>query len=288
MQGPNSNRNDEIEFAKWWKLESLDPLENVPLSDRWKSYTDSIKQDEDGHYVAPLPWNENKQRVSKNDAMAEGQARALMKRMEKDNEMMTSYEAEFRKLKELRFISKADTNFKGIYTILPHHPVVRKDKITSKVRPVFNGSAKPKTGFSANDCLEEGPNLNPDILDVILTFRLNPIAWTADIRQAFLMVKLLNEDAEALRFLLEDENVPGTLQTYKWNRLPFGLTCSPAVLRTVLKKHLESYKGELAVSSRQMLRHLYVDDYLSNAPTLEAAKTVIGTVLKLFQTQRWN
>ncbi|XP_045032633.1 uncharacterized protein LOC123474486 [Daphnia magna] len=119
--------------------------------------------------------------------MAEGQARALMKRMEKDNEMMTSYEAEFRKLKELRFISKADTNFKGIYTILPHHPVVRKDKITSKVRPVFNGSAKPKTGFSANDCLEEGPNLNPDILDVILTFRLNPIAWTADIRQAFLM-----------------------------------------------------------------------------------------------------
>ncbi|XP_045025217.1 uncharacterized protein LOC123469933 [Daphnia magna] len=119
--------------------------------------------------------------------MAEGQARALMKRMEKDNEMKTSYEAEFRKLKELRFISKADTNFKGIYTILPHHPVVRKDKITSKVRPVFNGSAKPKTGFSANDCLEEGPNLNPDILDVILTFRLNPIAWTADIRQAFLM-----------------------------------------------------------------------------------------------------
>ncbi|XP_045032617.1 uncharacterized protein LOC123474466 [Daphnia magna] len=281
MQGPNSNRNDEIDFAKWWKLESLDPLENVPLSDRWKSHTDSIKQDEDGHYVAPLPWNGNKQYLSKNDAMAEGQARALMKRMEKDNEMKTSYEAEFRKLKELRFISKADTNFKGIYTILPHHPVVRKDKITSKVRPVFNGSAKPKTGFSANDCLEEGLNLNPDILDVILTFRLNPIAWTADIRQAFLMVKLLNEDAEALRFLLEDENVPGTLQTYKWNRLPFGLTCSPAVLRTVLKKHLESYKGELAVSSRQMLRHLYVDDYLSNAPTL-AAKTVIGTVLKLF------
>ncbi|KAK4030641.1 hypothetical protein OUZ56_023914 [Daphnia magna] len=58
--------------------------------------------------------------------------------------------------------------------------------------------------------------------------------------------KMLNEDAEALRFLLEDENVSGTLQTYKWNRLPFGLTCSRVMLRTVLKKHFESYEGELA------------------------------------------
>ncbi|XP_057369839.1 uncharacterized protein LOC130690968 [Daphnia carinata] len=275
-------KTDEIDFARWWKLESLDPLEKIPLSIQWKSYSDTIVQDEDGHYVAPLPWNENKIRLSKNETMAEGQAKALIRRMDRDKEMKTSYEAEFEKLKVSKFISRADTSFGGIYTILPHHPVVRRDKTTSRVRPVFNGSAKPKTGFSANDCLEEGPNLNPDILDVMLLFRLNPIAWTADIRQAFLMVKLLKEDAEALRFYLEDEDVPGSLQLYKWNRLPFGLTCSPAVLRTVLKKHLESYEGELAESSQQILRHLYVDDYLSNASTLEETMAVIGTVLKLF------
>ena len=51
-QDSNSSRNDEIDFAKWWKLESLDPLENVPLSVRWKSYADSIKQDKDGHYMS--------------------------------------------------------------------------------------------------------------------------------------------------------------------------------------------------------------------------------------------
>ncbi|XP_057366192.1 uncharacterized protein LOC130687046 [Daphnia carinata] len=184
-------KTDEIDFATWWKLESLDELEKIPLSIQWKSYTDSIIQDEDGHYVAPLPWNENKNRLSKNVAMSEGQAKALIRRLERDKEMKISYEAEFGKLKEFRFISRADTSFGGIYTILPHHPVVRRDKTTSRVRPVFNGSAKPKTGFSANDCPEEGPNLNPDILDVILLFRLNPIAWTADIRQVFLMVKLL-------------------------------------------------------------------------------------------------
>jgi hypothetical protein len=133
--------------------------------------------------------------------------------MEKDTEMKILYEAEFSKLKELEFISKADNIFKGICTILTHHSVVRKNKITSNVITIFSGSAKPKTGFSANDCLEVGLNLNHDILDVMLSFRLISIAWTSDIRQAFLMVKLLNEEAEALKFLLEDENVPVSLQT---------------------------------------------------------------------------
>jgi hypothetical protein len=44
--------------------------------------------------------------------------------MERDMEMNTSHEADFSILKELGFISKADTNFKGIYTILSLHPVV--------------------------------------------------------------------------------------------------------------------------------------------------------------------
>ncbi|KAI9560545.1 hypothetical protein GHT06_011487 [Daphnia sinensis] len=51
---------------------------------------------------------------------------------------------------------------------------------------------------------------------------------------------------------------------------------------TVLKKHLKSYQGELAENSKQILRQLYVDDYLSNASTVEEAMAVIGIVLKLF------
>ena len=65
---------------------------------------------------------------------------------------------------------------------------------------------------SANDGLEGGPNMNLDILYVFLFFRLNPVAYTADIRQAFLMIKLPKEDAEAIRFFLEGELAPGTLE----------------------------------------------------------------------------
>ncbi|GFW83523.1 DUF1758 domain-containing protein [Trichonephila clavipes] len=41
---------------------------------------------------------------------------------------------------------------------LPHRPVF-KGNSTTKVRPVFDGSAKEKNSPSINDCLEKGPNL---------------------------------------------------------------------------------------------------------------------------------
>ena len=40
------------------------------------------------------------------------------------------------------------------------HPVYRKDKSTTKIRPVFDGAAKTKFGTSLNEVLETGPNLN--------------------------------------------------------------------------------------------------------------------------------
>ena len=82
---------------------------------------------------------------------------------------------------------------------------------------MFDGAAKTKDGPSLNEVLETGPNLNPDLLSVLLRFRMNRIGWTADIEKAFLNISLLGEDAEAIRFLWPKEpRVAGSpLQAYK-------------------------------------------------------------------------
>ena len=47
---------------------------------------------------------------------------------------------------------------------MPHHPVIWKEHSTTKVRVVYNGSAKLNdTNLSLNDCLQTGPNLIPKI-----------------------------------------------------------------------------------------------------------------------------
>ncbi|GFQ88795.1 reverse transcriptase domain-containing protein [Trichonephila clavata] len=69
---------------------------------------------------------------------------------------------------------------------LPHTCVKRLDKTTTKIHIVFDGSSHGENQLSLNDCLNSGVNLNPDLLELILKFRENPIAYTADIEKTFL------------------------------------------------------------------------------------------------------
>ncbi|XP_020615574.1 uncharacterized protein LOC110053657 [Orbicella faveolata] len=78
---------------------------------------------------------------------------------------------------------------------LPHHCVVREDKSTTKLRIVYNASAR-ENGPPLNDCLHTGPPLTPDILDILIRFKVQPIALVADIEKAFLMIAVKKEDRE--------------------------------------------------------------------------------------------
>ena len=57
---------------------------------------------------------------------------------------------------------------------MPHHGVVRKDRETSKLRIVFDGSAKQNVDeFSLIEPLDEGPNYIPSLFDVLVKFRVH-------------------------------------------------------------------------------------------------------------------
>ncbi|KRZ75318.1 hypothetical protein T10_11327 [Trichinella papuae] len=83
---------------------------------------------------------------------------------------------------------------------LPHHAVYKTVNGELKCRVVFDGSAK-YGGDSLNQCLETGPNLQTDLVGVLLLFRKYQIAVQADIEKMYLQVALRVEDRDACRFL---------------------------------------------------------------------------------------
>ena len=112
----------------------------------------------------------------------------LTNRLKADKNLLKSYDDVFKEYLKLDIIEIVDhytDNKLNSIRYLPHHAVVRSDKTTTKVRPVFNASAKDKNGITLNELLTKGPNMLPNVLDILLRFRLHKIAICADIGKSF-------------------------------------------------------------------------------------------------------
>ena len=126
---------------------------------------------------------------------------------------------------------------------MPHHPVIRKEQSTTKVRIVYDGSTKFNDSISLNDCLQMGPNLIPKLFDVLIRFRSSRIALTADIEKAFLMIGISESDRDKLRFLWfnEPHREDSEVMQLRFTRLVFDLRPSPAILGAVITHHAHKY-----------------------------------------------
>ena len=174
--------------------------------------------------------------------------------------------------------------------------MIRQDSSTTKLRIVYDGSAKSNTGDCAlNDCLQVGPNFIPKLFNILIQFRSHSVALTADIEKAFLMVGISMSDRDALRFLwVEDPmNCASKVIHLRFTRLVFGLRSSPAVLGAVILHHLKSYKEKYADFVQLIENCLYVDDLVTGTDSIEqgfelyqkAKQIMKGAGLNL---RKWN
>ena len=128
----------------------------------------------------------------------------LQKRFKGDPDLYLKYNEVFEEQLSLGIIERVPTEVENIEGVefLPHHGVVRADRDPTKLRIVFDGSAKTYSDhLSLNDRLMNGPNYVPHLIDVLLRFRCHQYALTADIEKAFLQIEIREEDRDKLRFL---------------------------------------------------------------------------------------
>ena len=148
---------------------------------------------------------------------------------------------------------------------LAHHAVIRRDKRTTKVRIVFDASAR-SNGPSLNDCLYVGPKFDQKIFDILLRFRTHKIGLIADIEKAFLMVAMKRDDRDVLRFLWTDDLKAERPQPveHRFTRVVFGVASSPFLLNATIRFHLENSAADSDLISK-LIKAFYVDDIITGA-----------------------
>ena len=85
---------------------------------------------------------------------------------------------------------------------LPMHTVRKDSSTTTKVRIVFDASAKSSTGMSLNDKLH---TVHPPLINILLQFRFHRIALTTDVSKMYRAVRLVDSDKDLHRFVWRKE-----------------------------------------------------------------------------------
>ncbi|RWR99520.1 uncharacterized protein B4U79_08668, partial [Dinothrombium tinctorium] len=271
-------------LKSFWEIESIgikEPKPSISKKDEnvMKEFENSTRKVE-GRYEVALPWKENAKELNSNIDVAKRRFEYLIKRFtsnpsffERYKEVIESYLAEGF-AEEVQDVN----NNEGYVYYLPHQAVINEKKSTTKFRVVFDGSSHSKGNLSLNDCLYTGPNLVPDLVHVLINFRMRSIGYSADIKKAFLQILLRKQDRDATRFLwLKSNWKPGDKVEYvvlRMKRVLFGAASSPFLLAATVKHHIRKYRDQNEKICQLINNNLYVDDFLGSDDSEEEVNCI--------------
>ncbi|XP_060810093.1 uncharacterized protein LOC132904196 [Amyelois transitella] len=163
---------------------------------------------------------------------------------------------------------------------LPHHAVVNESSLTTKLRVVFDGSAKPEHGTALNDELLIGPALQQDLRDLILRWRTHKICLIADIKQMYRQILISNNDVDYQRILwrrfpLEDVTEKRLLT------VTYGTSCAPFLAIRTLKQLALDEKSVYPDCFDIINNDFYMDDLLTGANDEETAVYLLSRITEV-------
>ena len=194
------------------------------------------------------PWKDENPDLPENRELASGRLKSLINKMKNNPELVKQYDSIIQDQQKLGVIEriKSESNDAVKHYIL-HRAVVNPLKATTKVRVVYDASAKAKRDVqSLNECLYRGPVMLQDLTGILLRFHLNKVAVVADIEKAFLQIGLNKNARNVTRFFwLKDIThltVENNIEVYRLCRVPFGIISSPFLLGATLDHHLDTFQ----------------------------------------------
>ncbi|XP_035220034.1 uncharacterized protein LOC118193099 [Stegodyphus dumicola] len=177
----------DTNLSNLWRLDTLgiSSEENKTKSaleeETRKHFLKSVKRDSSGRYEVTLPFILDKSVLSSNRTVAE---RHLVKTESKliNTRRRKDYEEIFDEW-EAKDIIEVVTEEKeeGVH-YLSHRPVIKESSETTKIRPVFNASARSKNSPSLNDCLNEAENFVQEARLILASGHFNLRCWRSNFR----------------------------------------------------------------------------------------------------------
>lgn len=233
----------------------------------------NIIRTDEGRIKVPLLWNGKvKNCLADNCNLAKVILKTSLKKLQKGYKLQKDggqkldlIDQTFREQEESGIIERIDNleeylNEHPGSSFLPHMPIFKFGRDTTKCRVVFLSNLSEKRGskyLSHNQAMLAGPTLNHKLSSALLQLRFGRFLLIYDLKKAFNQLELSDIDQSKLLFFWF-KNVRKndfSLVAFKNVRLSFGLRCSPFLLLISLF-YILVIEADKDVPELQSLKHL--------------------------------
>ncbi|XP_062532236.1 uncharacterized protein LOC101744854 [Bombyx mori] len=273
-------------LRQFWEIDEYSP--NVkPLSKLEIQCEEHFKKthtrNTDGRYEVRLPFKDE-------DAPSLGNSRQLalkrlhqmenkFKRRPEFHEEYSKFMRQYESLGHMEVVPETEKMNRAYY--LPHHAVLRASSLTTKLRVVFDGSAKPVDGNSLNDELLIGPPLQQDIRDLVTRWRQHKYCLVADIQHMYRQILISKQDTDYQRILWR-ESSEEPIREYRLLTVTYGSSCAPYLAIRTLHQLAEDERGEFP-EAELLKTDLYMDDLMTGSSTEEDTQRLQRRLTELFK-----
>lgn len=242
-------------------------------------FTETTSREGDGKFIVQLPFKDNINQLGESYNVARKRLSLLEQRLNSNSILKGQYSAfmqEYETLGHMTPVTYSELEIKRAY-FLPHHPIIKPDKLTSKIRVVFDASCQTSTGLSLNDTLKVGPVVQPELITILLRFRLHKVAFTSDCEKMYRQI-WVSKDHRIF------QNILWNNQIYQLNTVTYGTSSAPYLAtRCIEQVAIDSIHSHQEVS--KLIRDsFYVDDLISSCKTVAQATMLVNQLNNLFLT----
>ncbi|XP_068692649.1 uncharacterized protein [Montipora foliosa] len=222
-------QTSRVEYEDLCRLDVLG-LKDSAVGDKeqvYDEFKEQLQTSSEGWYQTGLPWKGSHPPLPSNEGGSLQRLHTLLRKLERSN-TLERYNEVIRQQREEGIVEPVSSPPVGKEFYIPHKAVVREAAESTKLRIVYDASAREsEKSPSLSEYLEAGPPLQNKLWAVLVRVRFQPVALTGDMKQAFLQVRIREEDRDALRFHWISDLETRRVEVLRFTRALFGLARNP-------------------------------------------------------------
>ncbi|XP_071052614.1 uncharacterized protein [Onthophagus taurus] len=198
------NLHKQIE--RFWEIENIEIANSKLSKEKMEcelNFREEFERDETGQFTVKLPLRDNHISLGDSFDIAKNRLISLERKLAKNSNLRQEYNNFLKEYEDLGHmtLTSFDKCDNDIVNYLPHHAVIKQTSSTTKVRVVFDASAKTTSGLSLNDVLKVGTKIQSDLFDIVVRMRMHPIVITADAEKMYRMILIHKTQRDFQRIL---------------------------------------------------------------------------------------